>query len=104
MPTAIELAQGWVDAANNADRAAFRALFAPDAVVVDTGREFEGIEAIVGWSDREFIGAGMQIEVRRIEPRPDGALLRSKVHSTGFNGRAKVEFTVRDGLIQHVRI
>jgi hypothetical protein len=104
MPTASELAQGWVDAANNADRSAFQALFAPDAVVVDTGRKFTGIDAIMGWSDREFIGAGMRIEVERIEPRAEGARLRSKVHSRGFNGHAKVDFTVRDGLIQHVHI
>ncbi len=104
MPTATELAQGWVDAANNSDRAAFRALFAPDAVVVDTGRKFEGIDAIMGWSDREFIGANMRIEVDRIDTKDDGAVLHSKVHSNGFNGRAKVNFTVRDGLIQRVHI
>ncbi|TMM41460.1 MAG: nuclear transport factor 2 family protein [Actinobacteria bacterium] len=104
MPTATELAQGWVDAANNSDRAAFRALFAPDAVVIDTGRKFEGIDNIERWSDREFIGANMRIEIERIDTKSDGATLHSKVHSDGFNGRAKVEFTVQDGLIHRVHI
>ena len=46
----------------------------------------------------------MRIEIERIDTKSDGATLHSKVHSDGFNGRAKVEFTVQDGLIHRVHI
>ena len=42
--------------------------------------------------------------IERIDTKSDGATLHSKVHSDGFNGRAKVEFTVQDGLIHRVHI
>lgn len=104
MPTAVDLVRGWVDATNRSDPQALRALFAQDAELVDTGRRFHGVDAIMGWSETDLIGVHALIEVDRIDPGSDGATLHSRVRSNGFNGRAKIGFTVRDGLIQKVHI
>jgi len=104
MPTAVDVVQGWVDATNSSDPQALRTLFAPDAVLVDTGRRYHGVDAIMGWSDTDLIGVNARIDVDRIDAKSDGATLHSTVHSNGFNGRAKIGFTIRDGLIQNVHI
>ncbi|MCU7729576.1 nuclear transport factor 2 family protein [Actinoplanes sp. KI2] len=104
MPTATDIVQGWVDATNNSDPQALRALFAPDAVLVDTGRRFHGVDAIMRWSDSDLIGVNARIQVDRIDPKSDGATLHSTVHSNGFNGHAKIGFKISDGLIQNVHI
>jgi len=104
MSTAVDVVQGWVDATNKSDPQALRELFATDAVLDDTGRKFHGIDAIMGWSETDLIGVNARIEVERIDPKSDGATLHSKVRSNGFNGHAKIGFTVSDGLIQNVHI
>ena len=45
-----------LEAANANDTEAFLATFVAGGVVDDWGREFDGADAIRGWSDREFIG------------------------------------------------
>jgi hypothetical protein len=57
------LAASYVQATNNHDPAAFRRLFADDALVNDNGREFRGAHAIQEWSDREIFAADVTLEV-----------------------------------------
>ena len=64
MPADIpEPVQRLLDAANGHDTDAFLASFTDDGVVDDWGREFPGAEAIRGWSDREFIGVDVTLDV-----------------------------------------
>ena len=62
-----------IDAANANDTAAFLACFIPDGVVDDWGREFRGPDEIRVWSDREFIGAHVSLDVKEVEFRRNGA-------------------------------
>jgi hypothetical protein len=67
MMSAVELPDPidrFVDAVNRGDNEAFLAFFPKDGVVVDSGRRFAGHKAILGWSDREFIGAKGRISSR----------------------------------------
>ena len=57
-----------IDAANRGDAEAFLGCFTPDGVVDDWGREFRGAAAITGWSDKEFIGVDVALEVEGVEP------------------------------------
>jgi hypothetical protein len=53
-----------IEAANTADTAAFLALFEPGAGIVnDGGREFRGADAIRRWSDAQFAGSKVKINV-----------------------------------------
>ena len=83
-----------LDAANANDTAAFLACFAPDGVVDDWGREFRGPDEIRGWSDREFIGVHVSLDVTDVE-REDGATtVTATVGGDGFNGRSHFTFAV----------
>lgn len=50
-------------AANGHDTDAFVACFTEDGVVDDWGREFRGPDAIRAWSDAEFVGVDVQLEL-----------------------------------------
>jgi hypothetical protein len=53
-----------LEAANANDSEAFLATFVDRGVVDDWGRQFVGAQAIRGWSDREFIGKRVSLDVR----------------------------------------
>lgn len=50
-------------AANSDNPAAFLSLFARDAVVLDAGKEYHGKTAIKEWSDRDYFGVHLRLEV-----------------------------------------
>jgi hypothetical protein len=53
-----------INAVNSGDTAAFLALFAPNTgCVTDWGREFRGLQAIRSWSNHEFIGQQVKLQV-----------------------------------------
>jgi hypothetical protein len=97
-----EAARRWVEAVNASDEDAFVATFGPNPVEVDSGRTFEGLEAIQGWSARELLGAGGQITVVSEEPIAEGTILNVTFRSRVYNGRGRYVFTVQDGLISRI--
>jgi hypothetical protein len=83
-----------IAAANANDTEAFLACFTPDGVVDDWGREFRGPDAIREWSDGEFIGVRVSLEVTGVE-REDGATtVTATVGGDGFNGPSHFTFAV----------
>jgi ketosteroid isomerase-like protein len=83
-----------LEAANANDTAAFLACFTPDGVVDDWGREFRGPDEIREWSNREFIGVHVSLEVTAVE-RGDGATtVTATVGGDGFNGPSHFTFVV----------
>jgi SnoaL-like protein len=78
--------------ANHTD--AFLACFTPDGVVDDWGREFRGPDEIRGWSDREFIGKHVSLDVTGIEQRDDATTVTATVGGDGFNGPSHFTFAV----------
>jgi len=92
-------------AANRHDSDAFLASFADDGVVDDWGREFAGAASIRGWSDREFIGAGVILSVTATTVAADGEVtITAEVGGQGYNGPSHFMFTLRDGLVSRMTI
>jgi hypothetical protein len=83
-----------IEAANANDTDAFLGSLAPDAVVDDWGREFRGHDAIRGWSDREFIGVGVTLDVTAVEPGDGETTVTATVGGSGFNGPSHFTFRV----------
>lgn len=104
MSTPPAAVQRMIDATNAGDSAAFVAAFAPDAVLVDWGKEFAGSDGIAAWDRSDNIGRGSHFEVAAAEQ--DGAdwVLTIDVSGGGFNGRSDFRFTVADDRIARMEI
>jgi ketosteroid isomerase-like protein len=93
-----------LEAANSNDTAAFLACFTPDGVVDDWGREFRGPDEIREWSNREFIGVHVSLEVTAVE-RGDGATtVTATVGGDGFNGPSHFTFVVDGDCVTRMTI
>jgi hypothetical protein len=85
----------WAVAAANAnDTEAFLACFTRDGVVDDWGREFRGADEIRGWSDREFIGVRVSLDVTGVDQQADATTVTATVGGDGFNGPSHFTFAV----------
>jgi uncharacterized protein (TIGR02246 family) len=84
--------QDAVDAANRSDVEAFLDAFTDDGVVDDWGREFAGRDAIRGWSDAEFIGKQVTLDVTAVERDGDRTVVAAQVGGNGFNGPSHFAF------------
>jgi ketosteroid isomerase-like protein len=91
-----------IEATNSGDTEALVAAFAPDALLVDWGREFAGHDAIRGWNVGENVGH--HLEVTGVSRTGDTTEVRVDVSGTGFNGAGTLTFRTRDGLIEHLLI
>jgi ketosteroid isomerase-like protein len=81
-------------AANDNDIDAFLAGFTDDGVVDDWGREFAGADAIRSWSDNEFIGKRVSLDVRETEQDGATTVVTAQVGGDGFNGPSHFSFVV----------
>jgi hypothetical protein len=93
-----------VDAANAGDTAAFLAGLTADAVVDDWGREFRGAEEIQGWSDAEFIGVEVALEVEEVELDGTRTIVAATVGGNGFNGPSTFTFLTVGGQVSRMTI
>jgi hypothetical protein len=93
-----------LDAANANDSEAFLALFVEGGVVDDWGREFVGTDAIRGWSDREFIGKHVSLEIRGIERDGQAIVVTADVGGEGFNGPSHFTFLVDGDRVSRMTI
>ncbi len=101
LPAPVERA---VTAATGGDTDGFLAAFTPDGAVDDWGRVFTGADAIRGWSDAEFIGKRVTLEVTAV--RTDGSVVTvtAQVGGDGFNGPSDFAFTVAGDRVSLMRI
>ena len=93
-----------VDAANAGDTTAFLAGFTPDGVVDDWGREFRGAADIEGWSDAEFIGVEVSLEVEEVELDGPRTIVAATVGGNGFNGPSTFTFVTVGGHVSRMTI
>jgi hypothetical protein len=91
-------------AANGHDTDAFLACFTPDGVVDDWGREFQGPDAIRGWSDKEFIGVRVTLDVEAVEARGEATTVTAQVGGDGFNGPSHFVFTLSGDRVARMAI
>jgi ketosteroid isomerase-like protein len=93
-----------VDAANANDTGAFLSSLTPDAVVDDWGREFVGRDAIRGWSDREFIGMHVSLDVLAAETRDGATTITAEVGGDGYNGPSHFSFELTGDRVSRMTI
>ncbi len=93
-----------LDAANANDTEAFLGSLTADAVVDDWGREFRGPDAIRGWSDGEFIGVAVTLDVTDVERRDDETTVTATVGGDGFNGPSHFTFRVSGDRVARMTI
>ena len=93
-----------IDAANANDTDAFLGCFTGDGAVDDWGREFKGPDAIRGWSDREFIGVQVSLDVREVSSEADETVVAAEVGGNGFNGPSHFTFRVAGDRLERMTI
>jgi hypothetical protein len=101
VPAAVQRA---LDAANSADTEAFLDAFTLEGAVDDWGRVFEGREAIRGWSDKEFIGVHVRLDVTGVHRTGERVTVSTVVGGDGFNGPSDFTFVVADDGVSLMRI
>jgi hypothetical protein len=91
-------------AANANDTDAFLATFTDNAVVDDWGREFTGQAAIREWSDREFIGQHVTLNITQITCVGEATVVTADVGGDGFNGPSHFSFQLDGDQIARMTI
>ncbi|ARF55768.1 nuclear transport factor 2 family protein [Streptomyces gilvosporeus] len=91
-------------AANGGDIDGFLAAFADDGAVNDWGREFRGPEEIREWSDAEFIGRQVTLEVTAVRAQGATTVVSLQVGGNGYTGPSDFAFTVEGDRITLMRI
>lgn len=93
-----------IDAANKNDLAAFLACFTEDGVVDDWGREFRGAQRITEWSDNEFIGKKVSLDVTEVDERDGETVVTAQVGGDGFHGPSHFSFRVEGDKVARMTI
>lgn len=91
-------------AANAHHTAGFVQRFTTDGVVDDWGREFRGPEAIRGWSDAEFIGVEVTLDVTGVDTGDEEVVVAAQVGGNGFNGPSHFSFRIDGDRISRMTI
>jgi uncharacterized protein (TIGR02246 family) len=93
-----------LEAANDNDVDAFLATFADEGVVDDWGRQFVGRDAIRAWSDREFIGQRVRLDVRDVRRDGEATVVSALVGGDGFNGPSQFSFLLDGDRVSRMTI
>ncbi|MFG1709723.1 nuclear transport factor 2 family protein [Nonomuraea sp. M3C6] len=96
--------QRLLDAANDGDIDAFLAGFTTGGVVDDWGRDFRGADRIRAWSDAEFIGKQVALDVGAVQRRGGETVVTAQVGGNGFNGPSHFAFLVDGDLVSRMTI
>ena len=96
--------QAVLDAANDGDVDVFLDCFGEGGAVDDWGREFRGRDAIRRWSDAEFIGKQVALDVTAVETDGDRTVVTAQVGGNGFNGPSHFTFDVDGRTIARMTI
>jgi hypothetical protein len=86
------------------DTDAFLAAFGDDGAVDDWGRVFRGPDAVRGWSDAEFIGKLVTLDITAVRTEGDVVTVSAQVGGQGFNGPSDFAFTVDGDHVALMRI
>ena len=96
--------QASVDATNAGDLEAFLASFTPDGVVDDWGRVFTGPAEITEWSNNEYIGKKLTLEVTSTRSEGDVTTVIADVGGDGFNGPSTFIYAVDGDRVARITI
>src|SRR4051812_6388858 len=102
VPAAV---QNVLDAADAGDTDAFLDAFvAGDGAVDDWGRVFRGRDRSREWSDAEFIGKQVSLEVTGLRSEGETTVVSAQVGGNGFNGPSDFAFEVSGDRVALMRI
>jgi hypothetical protein len=93
-----------IAAANAGDVDAFLDLFAPRGFVDDWGRVFTGRDEIRSWSDAEFVGVDVTLEIVSATTEGTRTAVSANVGGNGFNGPSTFTFEVTGDSLQSMTI
>ncbi len=93
-----------IDATNAGDLQAFLDAFTADGFVDDWGRVFTGPDAITGWSDTEFIGKNVTLDVTKVTTTGTDTVVIATVGGDGFNGPSTFTYTVSGDKLSRMTI
>jgi hypothetical protein len=96
--------QRLIDASDAGDQTAFLDSFTSDGAVDDWGRTFRGRDEIAGWSDGEFIGKQVTLEVTSTAQSGHVTTVIAQVGGNGFNGPSTFAFTTSGDLVSLMTI
>lgn len=93
-----------ISAVNFGDTGAFLALFTPNTgYVTDWGREFRGLQAIRSWSNHEFIGQQVKLQVATFYLTGEGdTVVIADVAGHGFKSPNAFTFHVDGELLANM--
>lgn len=94
----------FIEAVNKGDAASFLTFFPADGIVNDWGRSFKGHDAIRRWSDGEFIGKHVTLQVTRVDRTANSFAVMTDVGGSGFNGPSKFTFIIDGDKVREMRI
>ena len=93
-----------LDASNAGDTERFLKSFTDDGFVDDWGRVFSGHEGIRSWSDAEFIGKSVTLQVTNVTTNADTTIVSAEVGGSGFNGPSTFTFVAADDGVRSMSI
>jgi len=97
--------QAALDAANGGDTEAFLDAFAAgEGAVDDWGRVFRGRDRIREWSDAEFIGQQVSLDVTGVGTEGATTVVSAEVGGKGFNGPSDFTFEVSGDKVALMKI
>ncbi|HET6938208.1 MAG TPA: nuclear transport factor 2 family protein [Nocardioides sp.] len=97
--------QNALDAANAGDTEAFLDAFVDgEGAVDDWGRVFRGRDRIREWSDAEFIGKAVTLDVTGVRTDAATVVVSAQVGGNGFNGPSDFAFDVDGDRVSLMRI
>jgi ketosteroid isomerase-like protein len=101
LPAPVEAA---LAAANANDTEAFLDCFSEDGVVGDWGWEFRGRDEIRAWSDREFIGQKVRLDVTAVAGWNGKTVIAVEVGGEGFNGPSRFKFQIEGDKVTRMMV
>jgi hypothetical protein len=94
-----------LDAANGGDTEAFLDAFVDgEGAVDDWGRVFRGRDRIREWSDAEFIGQQVSLDVTGVRSEDAATVVSAQVGGDGFNGPSDFAFEISGDKVALMRI
>lgn len=97
--------QAAIDAANAGDVDAFLATFTPvTGLVDDWGHEHRGADEIRRWSDGEFIGRNVTIDVVFSYANDDEVVVLARVGGDSVSGAYTYSFRIEDDSLTTMRV
>jgi ketosteroid isomerase-like protein len=97
-------------ATNTDDPVTFLSTFAEDAVVIDAGKEYRGKTAIKAWSDQEYFGDHLRLEITNAVQDAGGLVVTAKsdgdYDKTGLPDPLYLDFyfTVKKDKVTRLRV